>query len=412
MWRHGGRYGWSGRLLAVSASLLALTMVALLLAMVPARAAPCGAEPPFTGSMMQRQALIDSARRLAVRDRGLETGARQALARLTRGVAPGKRAAYRRFFLHALCKALIARAGRDPAERRHALARLARLRDALARPVPVRAKRKAAQRKKFAYRPMTIAPGPEALEAEAPQSEAPQPKAMARPAKPSPAGPTGAVSASRAPTGRASPSAPPAVAPMAVPPAGTVSESRGRPSVAPPAAAPSPRAPVASFGAPSAFAPPASQARSAARSGEDCTRLGDLPRGQCASYEEVIANLRDAPLAYNHPDSMYYNRRTEVSLVLGTDGGDPGKALEGAPGKVVRGKTKISRFMAAELKGVDFKIEPEGRQEQLILMGRKTKWTWFVTPLRPGPNKPLILELYAQLREGETILPPVSIRTF
>jgi hypothetical protein len=145
-----------------------------------------------------------------------------------------------------------------------------------------------------------------------------------------------------------------------------------------------------------------------------CAALGISGRtgSACADYEAMIAALKIAPLAYNHPQSMYLTRRTEVTLVLGTDGQDPAKDLKGTPGRVVEGETRISRRMFAELKGAEFEIEPKGPQDRLIVLGQPTRWTWLVTPLEYGRDKTLKMELSARLEDEKGLLPPVSIRTF
>ena len=144
----------------------------------------------------------------------------------------------------------------------------------------------------------------------------------------------------------------------------------------------------------------------------ECEKLGVLGTSDCIDFESVVRNLKQAPLAYNHPKSMYLGKRTQISLVIKTGQEDHKKELDGLPGKVVSGKSRISRVMQAELSGSDFRIEPSGRQSRTLTSLAPVKWTWFVTPLEEGRQKRLNLELSAILREGTRDLPPVTIRTF
>ncbi len=144
----------------------------------------------------------------------------------------------------------------------------------------------------------------------------------------------------------------------------------------------------------------------------ECEQLGQIGGGDCTDFEKIIENLKEVPLAYNHPKSMYLGKRTQITLALKTSRDDHKKELEGLPGEVKTGQTKISRIMQAELSGAAFKIEPSGAQQRTVTSLSSVKWTWFVTPLEEGTDKVLNLEVSAILREGTKALPPVTIRTF
>ena len=143
---------------------------------------------------------------------------------------------------------------------------------------------------------------------------------------------------------------------------------------------------------------------------DGCAELGEI--GKCSNIEDVIKSLKEANLKYNHPNSMYLGRKTQVSLILETTGEDQSQELKGLSGDIKTGKSKISRIMQAELSGADFKIEPSGPQKRTITTLAPVKWTWFVTPVQDGSNKRLNLELAAILREATREMPPVTIRTF
>ena len=141
-----------------------------------------------------------------------------------------------------------------------------------------------------------------------------------------------------------------------------------------------------------------------------CKEIGEI--GGCSNLEDVINSLKEADLKYNHPDSMYLGRKTQISLILETTGEDQSSELKGLNGQIKEGKSKVSRIMQAELSGASFKIEPSGPQKKTITSLAPVKWTWFVTPLEDGQQKRLNLELAAILREATRDLPPVTIRTF
>ena len=145
---------------------------------------------------------------------------------------------------------------------------------------------------------------------------------------------------------------------------------------------------------------------------QECASIGVVGANDCTDFESVIKNLKESPLAYNHPKSMYLGKRTQISLVIKTGQDDHKKELEGLPGQVKTGTTKISRVMQAELSGAAFRIEPSGPQQRTITSLAPVKWTWFVTPTEEGEFKRLNLDLSAILREGTRDLPPVTIRTF
>ncbi len=148
----------------------------------------------------------------------------------------------------------------------------------------------------------------------------------------------------------------------------------------------------------------------AAKAEKDCETIGEI--GGCSNLEDIIKKLKEANLKYNHPTSMYLGRKTQVSLILETTGEDQSKELSKLQGSIKSGKSKISRFMQAELSGASFQIEPSGPQRKTITSLEPVKWTWYVTPLEDGNQKRLNLELAAILREATRDLPPVTIKTF
>jgi hypothetical protein len=138
------------------------------------------------------------------------------------------------------------------------------------------------------------------------------------------------------------------------------------------------------------------------------------------NYEKVVEQLREAPLAYNKPDTMVRGRPTLISLVIDVSNQeDLAKEFTGQEGEVVKATTKIARQMSAELTGNAFNIEePKGNQQKIITEVARTRWDWQVTPIEEGKNKILVLSVYAHIeivkKDGDIhiLLPPVPIRTF
>ena len=133
-------------------------------------------------------------------------------------------------------------------------------------------------------------------------------------------------------------------------------------------------------------------------------------------YDQLIAKLRGASYAFNHPDVMYVSRRSQVSLVLAATEVAAVEQLKQQfdkeiEGGVNSGATKIAPVMIAVLRGKDFVIDPTGEQERLVLLDAKgpAEWTWYVEPREAGPNKLLVLELYARLAEKGS--PPLNVQT-
>jgi hypothetical protein len=125
-----------------------------------------------------------------------------------------------------------------------------------------------------------------------------------------------------------------------------------------------------------------------------------------ARRKAALDRMRTAGVSFNKPDEMFLTRRTQISMIL-----DPGRASKerfteafarSVEGEVKTVEVKISERMLAKLHGQSFKIEPAVREaEEQDVRDRPVRWTWYVEPLEPGPNKLLFLELFAVLPEAK-----------
>jgi hypothetical protein len=77
--------------------------------------------------------------------------------------------------------------------------------------------------------------------------------------------------------------------------------------------------------------------------------------------------------------------------------------------QVVTKVVEIGKKMYAELIGVDFDIEPKGRQEETVREGYPLRWSWQVRP-KKASEQGLLLELRVLADPGDGGLPVESIR--
>ncbi len=192
---------------------------------------------------------------------------------------------------------------------------------------------------------------------------------------------------------------------------------------APPVSASVPMQPSGSVARPyrTESSPPPAVARSSAEAAlpERPRSAGNSPAvAERQLYERVAAKLRTASYALNHPEVMFVNRRSQVSLTLAADEVAAVEKLKqqfdkDVDGTTETGKTKYAPVMAAVLRGKDFKIDPSDRQERTVLpnVTGPTVWTWYVEPREAGAGQLLVLELFARVA-GNDNLPPVSVKTF
>ena len=136
-------------------------------------------------------------------------------------------------------------------------------------------------------------------------------------------------------------------------------------------------------------------------------------------YDRLASSMRSARYAFNHPDTMYLARRSQITLALAEDENVAVHSLleqfeKDVEGTIKTGETRYAPAMVATLRGKDFKIELSGSPERLVLLNRTGSmgWTWFVEPLEVGVDKLLVLELSARLARASEKLPPLIVKTF
>jgi hypothetical protein len=125
--------------------------------------------------------------------------------------------------------------------------------------------------------------------------------------------------------------------------------------------------------------------------------------------------LRGASLAFNRPERLRLGKTAYIELVLaprelGVDAST--RLTPGLPGVQRRATSAYALRMAATLSGPDFDVVPSGLQERTVLSSREARWAWTIRPITHGPDKPLILEVFALLERGGHTFPPISVRTF
>ena len=139
------------------------------------------------------------------------------------------------------------------------------------------------------------------------------------------------------------------------------------------------------------------------------------PRPTSDLAEAVEEQLRSASLAFNRPERLRYRQTAYVELVLAPEelGVEASTLLTpNLPGVPRQALSSYSLRMSAILSGPDFEVEPSGLQERTVLSSREARWAWTIRPLTFGPDKPLVLEVFALIERSGHTFPPISVRTF
>ena len=139
------------------------------------------------------------------------------------------------------------------------------------------------------------------------------------------------------------------------------------------------------------------------------------PRPTSDFTEAVEEQLRSASLAFNRPERLRYRQTAYVELVLAPEelGVEASTLLTpNLPGVPRQAPSSYTLRMSAILSGPDFEVEPSGLQERTVLSSREARWAWTIRPLTFGPDKPLVLEVFALIERSGHTFPPISVRTF
>ena len=139
-------------------------------------------------------------------------------------------------------------------------------------------------------------------------------------------------------------------------------------------------------------------------------------RGPSSNLAEAVEEqLRSASLAFNRPERLRYRQTAYVELVLAPEelGVEASTLLTpDLPGVPRQATSSYTLRMSAILSGPDFEVEPSGLQERTVLSSREARWAWTIRPLTFGPDKPLVLEVFALIERSGHTFPPISVRTF
>jgi hypothetical protein len=100
-------------------------------------------------------------------------------------------------------------------------------------------------------------------------------------------------------------------------------------------------------------------------------------------------------IAYGVPPEMKAGIDSDVVLRISRRP-EPGLAA-GLPGPVLVEQVSVAPLMAAELRGREFDIDPEGRQDQIVPPEGFSEWRWSVVPESSG-EKTLRFVVYVVLR--------------
>jgi hypothetical protein len=143
--------------------------------------------------------------------------------------------------------------------------------------------------------------------------------------------------------------------------------------------------------------------------------LAPHPRPSSDLAEALEEQLRGASLAFNRPERLRYRQTAYIELVLAPEelGVEASTLLTpDLPGVPRQATSSYTLRMSAILSGPDFEVEPSGLQECTVVSSREARWAWTIRPLTFGPDKPLMLEVFAVLERNGRTFPPISVRTF
>jgi len=138
------------------------------------------------------------------------------------------------------------------------------------------------------------------------------------------------------------------------------------------------------------------------------TPEGERALGQSAPKVD-LSSLETRAAAYNRPTQMRLNRPVDVSFVIdATANPNPTAPLEGFPGEVIETDIDTTDRVVATLTGVNFSVESQTLERQVLSPFQPNRWQWQVTPTADG-EQVLILEVFAFPAGSEDALP---IRTY
>ena len=122
--------------------------------------------------------------------------------------------------------------------------------------------------------------------------------------------------------------------------------------------------------------------------------------------DDMMARLREVPIAHETPSSAKFGRPFDVTVAIDGTGGDSAADALPGTGNVVEGVAQVSDSVMAALSGDRFDIVAVTPMTQTVSPLTENVWRWRVTPTEVGAHD-LVIELFAL--EGDQALP---VRTF
>lgn len=132
-----------------------------------------------------------------------------------------------------------------------------------------------------------------------------------------------------------------------------------------------------------------------------CDVLRDEATGaQCDYYTKIWSKLEVGSGGVEFPPSIVRDETATISFAITRDPTDAplDDVLGSAPDRRVT--LKIGRFMAAQLQGDGFRIDPAGLQQRDLFVGNATRWDWRVTPVK-ARNHRLLLSAYVVVEAAD-----------
>ncbi|MEO0851917.1 MAG: caspase family protein, partial [Cyanobacteria bacterium J06648_11] len=140
------------------------------------------------------------------------------------------------------------------------------------------------------------------------------------------------------------------------------------------------------------------------------------PSPNTGSSSEALTISRDeGRIIYHTPDRMVVGEPYFLEAVIRPLGDETVEAVEAelrsaiGSGRANSSKNdplnntvddiEVSEYLTARLSGIGFEIQEEVQAEQLIQIGRNTKWLWTVVPAVTG-DQPLVLKLYEVVEDS------------
>jgi hypothetical protein len=134
----------------------------------------------------------------------------------------------------------------------------------------------------------------------------------------------------------------------------------------------------------------------------DATIPAQSPPLLSAAFDQQLARLEKANIAYDTPDNLQLGEPRIIKLLLSTQRSIPEiQATFETPEQTEGAEIEVSSRMRARLTGGGFIIQPLTEADRYISGVTETKWLWEISPIRTGIQT-MRLTLEALIRVGDT----------